>query len=95
MASVTKSISAENTWSDPIEIRGNFDLSIAGTFSATVTVQRSFDGGSTWNDVDTFTAPIETFGSQPHYAKYRVGVASGNYTSGTADVALYEEDLSA
>lgn len=94
MASVTASITAENTWSDSIEIKGSFDLSISGTFVATVTVQRSFDGGSSWSDVDTFTSPTETYGVQPHFANYRVGVATGDFTSGTAVVALYDEDLS-
>lgn len=94
MTVVTKEISAENTWSDPINVKGRFDLSISGTFSATVTVQRSFDGGSSWAAVDTFTAPIETFGEQPSYSTYRVGVATGDYTSGTVTVSLIEEDLS-
>ena len=95
MASVTASITAQDSWSDGIDIKGSFDLSISGTFSATVTVQRSFDGGSTWADVDTFTGPTETYGVQPHYAVYRVGVATGDYTSGTAVVSIYDEDLSA
>ena len=94
MTSVTKAVAAENTWSDPINIKGTFDLSIAGTFVATVTVQRSFDGGSSWADVDTFAAETETYGVQPHYSQYRVGVASGNYTSGTANVTLRDEELS-
>jgi hypothetical protein len=95
MASVTKAITGENQWSDSIEIKGGFDLSIDGTFVATVTVQRSFDGGTSWGDVDTFTSPTETYGVQPSFALYRVGVATGDYTSGTVDVALYEEDLGA
>ena len=95
MSKVTKEISAENTFSDPIEVKGTFDLSIAGTFVATVTVQRSFDGGSSWSDVETFTAPIETYGVQPTYANYRVGVATGDYGSGTVTVTLYEGDISA
>ena len=94
MASVTKAITGENQWTDAIEVRGGFDLSIDGSFVATVTVQRSFDGGVSWGDVDTFTAPIETYGVQPHSALYRVGVATGDYTSGALGVALYEENLS-
>jgi hypothetical protein len=95
MTTVTKEISAENTWTDSINIKGGFDLSISGTFSATVTVQRSFDGGSSWSAVDTFNSPIETFGHQPTYSVYRAGVATGDYVSGTATVTLIEGDLSA
>lgn len=94
MAKVEVEVTAEDTWSDSIPVKGRFDLSISGVFVATVTVQRSFDGGSSWSDVDTFTDVIETYGEQPSYALYRVGVASGDYTSGTVTAVLIEEDLS-
>ena len=94
MSTVTKSVSAENTWSDALEVLNDFDLSISGTFVGTVTVQRSFDGGSVWRDVDTFTSPIETSGFQPSFSNYRVGIASGGYTSGTAVVTLIDNNLS-
>jgi hypothetical protein len=94
MSTVTKSVSAENTWTDPLEVLNDFDLSISGTFVGTVTVQRSFDGGSVWRDVDTFTAPIETAGFQPSFSNYRVGINTGDYTSGTAVVTLIDNNLS-
>ena len=34
-------------------------LSVSGSFSATVTFQRSFDGGNTWYVIYTTTAPVE------------------------------------
>lgn len=83
----SKSIEAENTFTDVVAISGYFNLSISGTFSATVTVQRSVDG-STWRDVDTFTAPTEQVGMDPESLFYRVGVKTGNYTSGTVNVRL-------
>jgi len=43
---VTKAVGAEDTFSDALSLRGDFSLSIAGTFVGTVTVQRSFDAGS-------------------------------------------------
>ncbi len=86
---VTVDLSAENTFSDGLYTEGAFNLSISGTFSATITVQRSFDRGSTWRDVDTFTAPIETFGSDPDpVVVYRAGVKTGDYSSGTATVRI-------
>ena len=35
------------------------DISISGTFVATVTLQRSHDGGTTWNAVEAFTEATE------------------------------------
>ena len=90
---VTKEITAQNTFSDRISVKGNFSISIAGTFVATVTVQRSFDAGSSWADVDTFTAPIETIGFDPIGVNYRIGVKTGDFTSGTVTVTIRENDI--
>ena len=93
MSRVTEaSITAQNTFCDPIRLTGWFDLSISGTFSATVTVQRSYDNAS-WKDVDTFTAPVEMTGTQGEIAWYRVGVKTGAYTSGTAVVSIAGNDI--
>jgi len=94
MASVTKDIGSADDWTDGLAVKGSFDLSISGVFEGVVTVQRSFDGGVSWADVDSFSAPIETFGQQPAYSLYRVGIAAGDYVSGVATVALIEGDLS-
>lgn len=86
---VTKDITAQNTFSDGLYIEEGFNLSISGTFVATVTVQRSFDQGSTWRDVDTFTAPIETAGFDPEpVVVYRAGVKTGDFTSGTVSIRI-------
>lgn len=84
---VTKSITAQNTFTDPVQLTGHFNLSISGTFSATVTVQRSTDN-STWRDVDSFTAATEEVGYEPEVMWYRAGVKTGGFTSGTVDVRL-------
>lgn len=81
---VTKSITEENQYSDWVELKGLFNLSISGTWVATVTVQRSFDAGSTPLDVDTFTINEETYGTETEDGVvYRVGVKTGDFTSGT------------
>jgi hypothetical protein len=86
---VEASISAQNTFSDGLYTQGEFNFSISGTFSGTVTVQRSFDQGITWRDVDTFTAPIETYGHDPEpVVVYRAGIKTGDYTSGTAVIRI-------
>jgi hypothetical protein len=87
----TKAISAENTFSDVVNLEGYFNISISGTFVATVTVQRSYDG-ITWHDVDSWTAPSEEVGFDPEFRQYRIGVKTGGYTSGTVNVRIGEED---
>lgn len=86
---VEKDIDAENTFSDGLYTDDAFNLSISGTFVATITVQRSFDQGSTWRDVETFTSPIETYGIDPGpTVAYRAGVKTGDYTSGTVSIRI-------
>lgn len=85
------SIAAENTFSDAVRLEGYFNLSLSGTWVATVTVQRSIDN-STWVDVDTFTANSEEVGFEPELMWYRVGVKTGAFTSGPVVVRLGRED---
>ena len=82
------SASADNTWSPAVRIVGHFNLSITGTFVATVTVQRSDDGTTDWRDVDAWSAPSEEVGYEPILNYYRVGVAPGKYTSGQAVASI-------
>lgn len=85
-----KSISAENTFTAAKEVYGVCDLSIDGTWEGTLTLQRSFNEGTTWKDVDTFKANIESyFVEHRPNVLYRIGFKSGDYTSGTTDVILY------
>lgn len=86
----TADIAAQNTFTAAKQLQGNFNVSISGTFAATVAVQRSVDG-STWGDVNTYTAPIEASGYEPEAMYYRIGVKTGDYTSGTATVRLGAE----
>ena len=87
------SLTAQNTFTDAVKLWGDFTLSISGTFVATVTVQRSHDNGVTWRDVDDFTTETEENGFEPEYVKYRAGVKTGNYTSGTVTVRIGQNDL--
>jgi hypothetical protein len=87
MPATTKTISTADSFTDAVHIIGDFNLSISGTFSATVTVQRSTDG-TTWRDVDTFTAPSEEVGYDPMKNFYRAGIKTGDYTSGSATILL-------
>ena len=87
----SKTITAGNSFTDPVKLTGFFNLSISGTFVATITVQRSFDNQVTWQDVDTFTAPTEDYGMEPEVCWYRAGVKSGDFTSGSIVVRLGQD----
>jgi len=85
----TRSITAENLFTDAAEIVGHFNISISGTWVGKVTVQRAFDGGSTWLDVATWTANTQEYGFEPERGvHYRAGIKTGEFVSGQADVRL-------
>lgn len=80
-----------------MRIFGDFALVISGTWSATVHIQRSSDSGVTWVDLTTGVVPTTiTFTSNGVFAGYepakdvlyRVGVKTGNFSSGTVVVEL-------
>ncbi len=93
----TKAISAQNQFTAACQLdRGqSAAVSIRGaTFTATLTIQRSFDGGATWNDVTTeagaalsFTAKAEVNYTAVVPMDIRVGVKTGGFTSQTDLVA--------
>lgn len=84
-----RTVTGENQFSDPAEVVGYFNVSISGTWSGTVTCQRSFDLGSTWFDIKTWTENVQEFGFEPEKkVQYRIGVKSGEYTNGTATLRL-------
>lgn len=86
---ITRSVTAENQFTDAAILTGYFNVSISGTWVATVTLQRSFDSGSTWFDVDTRTANTEEYGLEPeNTVQYRIGVKMGGFTSGTIVLRL-------
>ena len=94
---VTQAVTAQNTFTSSIEVTGTgtqrpFTVIRSGTFSATITLQRSLvasDGP--WVDVTTYTT-VGTVsyddGLSNQTAWYRIGVKTGDYTSGTANLEL-------
>lgn len=93
---VSASITAQNTFTDGLLVQGKKTARISGTFSATVSLQYSEDG-SNWNDaydntgtVVTFTTPARFIIEEPAQGIfYRLGVKTGNFTSGTVAVAIF------
>lgn len=89
LALAEASASAQNTFTSAVSLHGHYNVSVSGTFTATVTLQRSFDDGTTWLDVKTYTAGAQEVGLEPEYGVvYRIGVKTGEYTSGTAVLRL-------
>ena len=89
---VTVTVTAENQFSASIRITGsgaarNFDLLITGTFVAVVEFQRSYDN-ATWSKVARYISggALSGFndGLDDQEVFYRIGVATDDYTSGTA-----------
>jgi hypothetical protein len=91
---VTLSASGENQFTSEITVEGTereFEVVITGTWTATVTLQRSFDEGVTWRDYTTYTTNTTTTvndGLTNQLVWYRIGVITGDYTSGTAELTL-------
>lgn len=93
-SAIKDDIDDENQFTIPSYFRARewapskIDLSVSGTFTATVSLQRSFDG-STWHTVEEYTVPTEKIIENPTQSvKWRLGIITGDFTSGTAVVRL-------
>lgn len=90
---VTASVSAADSGSDWLQLRGHrnfFDVSVSGTFVATVTLQRKRpgDAAAAARDVETYTAGAEPLKEFAGHWDVRLYVKSSAYTSGTAVLEL-------
>ncbi|MEN9903115.1 MAG: hypothetical protein RL651_1779, partial [Pseudomonadota bacterium] len=93
---VQADLTADDQFTDEIRVTGigdsrGFLVGITGTWTATITLQRSVAEPGAWVDVTTYTASggavyDDALDNQIVY--YRIGIKAGDYTSGTADVSL-------
>jgi len=84
VGSVSKTIGAQNIFSDSIELIGKFNVSISGIVGDTVVVQRSFDNGTLWKDRESYTSDDEVVLEEPERGVlHRIGVKTGGYGTGT------------
>ena len=94
---VESDVTAENSFTNAIRVTGVdaqrvFTITRAGTWSATVTLQRSLDSeDGPWEDVTTYTTNAtitydDTLDNQE--AWYRIGVKTGGFSSGTVELSL-------
>lgn len=91
----TASAGAEDTFTAAVKVEGSgtertLSVAISGTWSGTVHLQRSYDGGTTWVDYKSYTANTEADvrDELSQTVHYRLGIKTGNYGSGTAELSL-------
>lgn len=90
---VTASITAENTGTDWLQLRGGynfFDISISGSFAATVTVQRKrrAEADASARDIETYLSGVEKPGAMQGQWDVRLFVKTSDFTSGTVVLEL-------
>lgn len=93
---VEADISAEASFSNSIRITGvdaarKITVVRAGTWSGTVSLQRSIGEEGSWTTVAEYTTNASVVyddGLDNTIAFYRIGIETGNYTSGTAELSL-------
>ncbi len=93
---VTLDAGGENQWSDPVRVSGvltdrSFTVTISGTWAGTVSLQRSFGSPGAWITTKTYTAnttEVISDGLDNSIVYYRIGIGSGDYTSGTAEFRM-------
>lgn len=90
----TKDVDAENTFTDAIKLEEGETaiFKVEGTWAGTVTVQKKYvedTGNSYWYDVtDTTSNDTLYITTTDDKVYYRVGIKTGDYTSGTAELTM-------
>ena len=91
---VTKEITAENQFTDAIELGNEGATIIVGdssSFSGTLTLQVTTDDFTGWVDDITYTGEAVEVVNPGQEVQVRVGCKTGNYTSGSIKVAIYRQ----
>lgn len=94
---VSANITAQNTFTDAITPTakgrsGYLNISVSGTWVGTVTLQRRYGSSGTYFDVITWSANVETaLQDREFQVQYRLGIKTGEFTSGTAVLRLGRE----
>ena len=90
------SVTAQNQWTDSIttEAGDTLIIGIGGSgYVATVTLQKSYDGGSTWIDYYQVSSNETTeYNIIEDEVVFRLGVKTGDFTSGTVSCTLTQRD---
>lgn len=93
--SQSKAITAQNQFSDPIQLEKGGWITLAGTFVANIVAQRLGLDGTTWHSITDndgvvvmTTAGVYTINPMGIPGTFRVGCLTGGYTSGTANISI-------
>lgn len=94
--SFSQTFTADNQQSGEVRVTGvgvsrNVTLTVTGTFTGLITIQRSIGAPGSWTDIGTVGAPYsavynDALDNQIVY--YRWAVKAGNWTSGSADANI-------
>jgi hypothetical protein len=95
---VSAAVGGADQWTDPIRVTGvsdgrTFSYAITGTWTGTVRIQRSVGEPGAWSDVSGLswtgnTSSTHADGLDNQIIYYRIGVKTGEYGTGTANVSL-------
>lgn len=90
MRKESKDITAQNQFTEAMQVYGPLRIFVRDTssMSMTVTLQASMDGTIWFSTGTTRTAEGTNLLEQGCGLQYRVGVATGDFTSGTATVYM-------
>src|SRR5689334_11431295 len=99
MPHITKLITSQDSFTTPLTLRTNdlASISVSGTWSGKVVVQRQMDGMTTWEDIASpdgtvgWTSNIQTTYVADDATLLRIGCRSGDFGSGTINVRLGTE----
>ncbi len=85
-------ITAENQWTTAFVVKspGLVIIEDTGSISATISLQLSRDNGATWLTVKEYTEGVVEFLQHGSRQLYRLGVATGDFSSGTASCVLVD-----
>lgn len=94
--SVAANLSGADQYTNPIRVFGvgasrAFSVTVSGTWSATVTLQRSVGAPGDWTSFETYTSNQSKSvndGLDNIEVYYRIGIKTGEHTSGTAAARL-------
>ena len=83
-----KQITAQNTFTNLVQLDGKFQILISGLTNSTVTFQATVDELTVY-DIETFTSNGINVGEvATNTLKYRIGVKTGDYGSDTVLIHL-------
>lgn len=90
---VTASVTAADDGTDWLQLRGDgnfFDISVSGTYSGTVTLQRKRPGesASAARDIEDYAATVERVGEMQGHWDVRLYIKAGELSSGSVELEL-------